>query len=169
MAACFILFFALNPIYAITSGISAGKDLRTLWALPIITAVFFLAGTWLLFDMGETAFILYALIYLALGMAAMLLSAFITKSKWYTIPVYLLSFPSPDGSKTPRFLLPFDYHWRHWLATSCRILPFPWQSHRLLTTISARQIAAKQGRIRLFRRLIAFDKDPVCVPRQYLP
>ena len=81
MAACFILFFALNPIYAITSGISAGKDLRTLWALPIITAVFFLAGTWLLFDMGETAFILYALIYLALGMAAMLLSAFITKSK----------------------------------------------------------------------------------------
>ena len=39
-------------------------------------------------------------------------------------------------------------------------------SHRLFTTFSARQIAAKWGRIRLFRRLIAFDKDTFCVPRQ---
>ncbi len=77
-----------------------------------------------------------------------------------------LAFPSPDGSKPPRFLLPFDYHWRHWLAAFCRILLFPWQSHSLLTTFSARQIAANCGRIRLFRRLIAFDKDTFCVPRQ---
>ena len=81
MAACFILFFALNPIYAVISGIYAGKDIRTLWAMPIITAVFFLAGTWLFFDMGERAFILYALIYLGLGTAVMLLSAFILKRK----------------------------------------------------------------------------------------
>ncbi len=79
MAACFILFFAMNPIYAIISGIKAGRDIRTLWALPIFTAVFFLAGTWLFFDMGETAFILYASIYLALGMAAMLISALMKK------------------------------------------------------------------------------------------
>ena len=70
------------------------------------------------------------------------------------------------GSKPPRFLLPFDYHWRHWLAAFCRILPFPWQSHRLLTTISARQIAVKRGRIRLFRRLIALDQNLICVPRE---
>ncbi len=81
MAACFILFFAVNPIYAIVSGIYAGKDLRTLWALPIITAVSFLAGTWLYFDMGETAFILYALIYLGLGTAVMLLSAVLKKKR----------------------------------------------------------------------------------------
>jgi hypothetical protein len=41
-------------------------------------------------------------------------------------------------------------------------------SHSLLTTISARQIAAKRGRNRLFRRLIVLDKDTFCVPRQYL-
>ncbi len=79
MAACFILFFALNPVYAIISGINAGKELRTLWALPIITAAFFLAGTWLFFDMGEKAFLLYALIYLVTGTAAMLLSALVKK------------------------------------------------------------------------------------------
>ena len=36
-------------------------------------------------------------------------------------------------------------------------------SHRLFTTFSARQIAAKRGRVRLFRRLIVFDKDTFCV------
>lgn len=79
MAVCFILFFALNPIYAIFAGVQASRDVKRFWALPMITAVLFLAGTWLHFDMGEPAFLLYALIYLLLGAAAMLLSAFIRK------------------------------------------------------------------------------------------
>jgi hypothetical protein len=33
--------------------------------------VLFLIGTWIFFDMEETAFILYAAVYLALGIAAM--------------------------------------------------------------------------------------------------
>ena len=41
----------------------SGKDMKHLWSLPIISAVLFLIGTWLFFDMGETAFILYAVIY----------------------------------------------------------------------------------------------------------
>lgn len=77
MAACFLLFFALNPLYAILAGVRAGRDPKRLWTLPLLTAAFFLAGTWLLFDMGETAFVLYAAIYLALGAAAMLLTVFI--------------------------------------------------------------------------------------------
>ena len=63
MAVCFILFFALNPIYAIFAGVQASRDVKRFWALPMITAVLFLAGTWLHFDMGEPAFLLYALIY----------------------------------------------------------------------------------------------------------
>lgn len=78
-AVCFILFFALNPIYAIFAGVQASRDVKRFWALPMITAVLFLAGTWLHFDMGEPAFLLYALIYLLLGAAAMLISAFIRK------------------------------------------------------------------------------------------
>ncbi len=79
MAVCFILFFVLNPIYVICAGVYAGKDKKRLWALPILTALFFLAGTWLFFDMGEKAFILYALVYLFLGITAMLVSMFIKK------------------------------------------------------------------------------------------
>lgn len=71
--------FALNPIYAIFAGVQASRDVKRFWALPMITAVLFLAGTWLHFDMGEPAFLLYALIYLLLGAAAMLISAFIRK------------------------------------------------------------------------------------------
>lgn len=79
MAVCFILFFVLNPIYVICAGVYAGKDKKRLWALPILTALFFLAGTWLFFDMGEKAFVLYALVYLFLGVIAMLISMFIKK------------------------------------------------------------------------------------------
>ena len=39
----------------------------------------------------------------------------------------------------------------------------------LFTTFLPGKWAAKRGRIRLFRRLIAFDQDPFCVPRQHLP
>lgn len=79
MAVCFLLFFAVNPIYSVIIGVFAGKDIRHLWSLPVISAVLFLIGTWIFFDMGETAFILYMVAYLALGIAVMLISMFIRK------------------------------------------------------------------------------------------
>ena len=79
MAVCFILFFAVNPIYAICSGAYAGKNIKIFWKLPIITAVLLLLGTWLFFSMGEKAFILYALGYLLLGIVAELISMFVKK------------------------------------------------------------------------------------------
>lgn len=79
MAACFILFFAVNPIYSVVIGFFAGKDKKHLWSLPVISAVLFLIGTWVFFDMGETAFILYAVVYLALGIVTLLISMFIRK------------------------------------------------------------------------------------------
>ena len=83
MAVCFLLFFALNPLYSVIFGVFAGKDMKHLWSLPIVSAALFLIGTWIFFDMGEMAFILYAVVYLVLGIAAMLISMFIReKSKW---------------------------------------------------------------------------------------
>ena len=79
MADCFVLFFALNSIYSVISGFCAGRAIQKLCALPIITAVFYLAGTWLFFDTGEKAFILYALVYLALGAAAMFISVILKR------------------------------------------------------------------------------------------
>ena len=81
MAVSLFLFFVLNPIYAICTGAYAGRDVKRFWALPVITALFFLAGAWLFFGMGESDFILYALVYLLLGMAAMLLSQFVRKKR----------------------------------------------------------------------------------------
>lgn len=79
MAVCFLLFFAVNPLYSVIIGAFAGKDIRYLWSLPVISAVLFLIGTWIFFEMGEMAFILYAAVYLVLGIAAMLVSMFIRK------------------------------------------------------------------------------------------
>ena len=79
MAVCFLLFFAVNPLCSVINGAYAGKDVKYLWSLPVISAVLFLIGTWIFFDMGETAFILYAAVYLVIGIMAMLISMFIRK------------------------------------------------------------------------------------------
>ena len=79
MAVCFLLFFAVNPLYSVIIGAFAGKDVKHLWSLPVISAVLFLIGTWIFFDMGEIAFILYAAVYLVIGIMAMLISMFIRK------------------------------------------------------------------------------------------
>lgn len=79
MAVCFLLFYAVNPVYSVIIGVFAGRDIRHLWSLPVISAALFLIGSWIFFDMGETAFILYALFYLVFGTAAMLTAAFIGK------------------------------------------------------------------------------------------
>ena len=81
MAICFILFFAINPFYSAVCGAFAGKDIKQLWALPIITAVLFPVGAWLFFEMGEPAFLLYCVCYLIIGIIAMLISAFMNKRK----------------------------------------------------------------------------------------
>ena len=79
MAACFMLFFAVNPLYSIVIGIFAGRNLKKMWSLPVISAVLFVLGTWIFFDMGERAFLMYAGIYLVIGIAAMFISTLISK------------------------------------------------------------------------------------------
>lgn len=79
MAACFILFYAVNPIYSIVIGASAGREIKHLFSLPLISSLMYLLGVWMFFDLGESAFIMYAVIYLILGMLAMLVSMFIVR------------------------------------------------------------------------------------------
>ena len=57
--------------------LAAGKDSKRLWPLPIVGAGLFLAGAWLFFAMGETAFLLYCVCYLMIGMIAMLMRSFL--------------------------------------------------------------------------------------------
>ena len=79
MGICFLLFFAVDPVYAIAAGILAGRDVRKLWYHPLLTAAGFLLGCWLMFEMGEPAFYRYALVYLGLGYGAMGLSRIFQK------------------------------------------------------------------------------------------
>lgn len=79
MAICFLLFYAVNPIFSAVCGVFAGKSIKQLWALPIIVSGLFLAGVWLFFEMGESAFLLYCGCYLVIGIAAMLISAAVNK------------------------------------------------------------------------------------------
>lgn len=79
MAICFLLFFAVNPIYSIVVGIFSGNNANIMWSMPIISAVMFLLGTWIFFDMGERAFLLYAGVYFIIGIVSMLISMLIKK------------------------------------------------------------------------------------------
>ena len=74
MALCMMLFLVINPIYSIALGIVAGRNIKLLWNLPIISAVAFLSGTWLFFDIHEPLFLAYAAIYLCIGIITMLIT-----------------------------------------------------------------------------------------------
>ena len=62
-------------------GAFAGKDMKHLWNLPVISAILFLMGTWIFFDMGEMAFVMYMVIYLIIGILAMLVSMLVNKKR----------------------------------------------------------------------------------------
>ena len=79
MGICFILFFALNPLFSVISGIFAGMRFKKMWPMPIVVSGLFILGTWMFFELGEPAFIMYAGVYLLLGIIAMLLTFFIKR------------------------------------------------------------------------------------------
>lgn len=52
MSVCFLLFYAVNPVYAVTAKVFAGKNIRQIWSIPVFAAVLFLAGTWIFYSAG---------------------------------------------------------------------------------------------------------------------
>ena len=81
MAVCFVLFFAINPLFSIFCGVFAGKNIKKLWMLPLFNAGMFLVDTWLFFEMGEPAFGLYCGVYLIIGLCAMLVTGALCRRK----------------------------------------------------------------------------------------
>jgi len=68
------LFFVIDPAFSILAGIFAGRDIKKLWSIPFIVAFMFVIGSWLVFEMGERAFIWYGIIYFILGVVSMIVS-----------------------------------------------------------------------------------------------
>ena len=66
MAVVFILFYAINPLFSIYVGYKADK-----WIYPVVNSLLFLMGTWIFFDIGEIAFVYYAIVYFILGLITM--------------------------------------------------------------------------------------------------
>lgn len=81
MAVTLLLFFAVNPIYSITLGAFAGKHIKVMWSLPVIAVLLFLLGTWIFFDPGEGAFVIYAGVYLVISIISMLFSSRLSAGK----------------------------------------------------------------------------------------
>ena len=80
MALCMMLFFIVNPIYSAILGYRCGKYIKKMWNLPLVSAVAFLAGTWIFFDIHELWFIVYAIAYLAISWTSMAISKYINRS-----------------------------------------------------------------------------------------
>lgn len=81
MAVTLLLFFVIDPIYSVVLGVFAGKHIREMWSLPFIAAILFLCGTWIFFEPGEGAFVVYAGVYLVIGMVSMGLSSWMSVRK----------------------------------------------------------------------------------------
>ena len=81
MAVTLLLFFAVDPVYSFILGIFAGKHMKEMWSLPVISATLFLLGTWIFFAPGEGAFVIYAGGYLVIGAVSMLCSARLSAGK----------------------------------------------------------------------------------------
>ena len=80
MAACFLLFYAIDPVFAIAAGMFAGKRPRELWFVPLLIPVLFVLGSWLCFA-RDPAFVTYALMYLLLGGTTMFVFLLMTNGR----------------------------------------------------------------------------------------
>lgn len=76
-----ILFRTVNPIYSVVLGLVAGMNTERLWFMPIIPAAVFLLGVWLLFDISDFDYFIYAEFYLVIGIITMLIVSFIRWKK----------------------------------------------------------------------------------------
>ena len=72
MGVVVLLFFIIDPLFSLVTGLYACAQLRKRWYLPLANAVLLLAGAWLFFEFGETDFLIYAGACLVIGTAAML-------------------------------------------------------------------------------------------------
>ena len=74
MALMFILFYAGYPAYSAFIGWQAGKDIKEMWFLPVLSAGLFLLGAVLVFTPSEKLFYIYAAVYLVIGLLTMAFS-----------------------------------------------------------------------------------------------
>ena len=81
MAICFILWYAIDPVFAIAAGMFAGRDPRRMWYVPLLIPALFILASWTCFEWGDPAYITYALMYLLMGGTTMFVFLLLTNGK----------------------------------------------------------------------------------------
>jgi len=77
------LFFVVDPTFTIGLGVFCGTDIKKYFTLPLINAVFCLAGVWAAFDFGDMGLMVYPAAYLAIGYAIMFIYSVLRRpEKW---------------------------------------------------------------------------------------
>lgn len=81
MGTMILLFFIINPVLAIFVNSMVGKDVNKLWSLPLIFSIVFLVSYWFVLKEIILDLVVYALMYLIIGIIVMFISFFVSKKK----------------------------------------------------------------------------------------
>lgn len=79
MAVVLLLFFVADPLFAVGAGAWGGRQRPPVWCAPFLPALCFLLGSWAVFSPAEPAFLLYAAVYLLLGLAALFAALYLSR------------------------------------------------------------------------------------------
>lgn len=79
MGIMMLLFFVVNIISAMIVNLIVGQDIKKLWWLPILFSLVFLLSYWIVLNEIIIDLMIYAFIYLILGIVFMIISYFVTK------------------------------------------------------------------------------------------
>ncbi len=74
-------YFSLSILYSAIVGALAGADGKINWLQTFITPILFWIGTAIAFDIGERAFIVYAIVYAVIILVSMFISYLINRKK----------------------------------------------------------------------------------------
>lgn len=81
MIASILLLLIINPFCAIFTGVLAGKQVRTLWPLPLLLDVLFILGSRFSLGLDFSESLFYSAIYLAIAAVSSVVAAAITHRK----------------------------------------------------------------------------------------
>ena len=81
MGIMILLFFGVNPITTAIINSMIGKDIKRIWWMPLLFSIVFLLSYWLILKDVIFDLMIYAGIYLIIGLIFMFISSFIAKKQ----------------------------------------------------------------------------------------
>lgn len=67
-----LLFYTINPVFSLVSGIFAGCDTKSCWWVCLAVGAIFILGSWVFIAPINTDFIVYSIFYILVASVAMI-------------------------------------------------------------------------------------------------